>query len=269
MIASIFWDPSPFIFDFPIPLLGRPLLWYGFLFALGFFCAYWVLLWGLTQEHTKKEAKRLAEKLTFYVILGTVIGARLGDLLFYQEWTLLFRNPSLIFKVWEGGLASHGGAAGILVALYLFSRKEKKISWLHLIDLIALATGVVCGFIRIGNFINQEILGKITNVPWAVVFGHPADGSAPAPRHPVQLYESLYYFLLFFFLIYLWRKYPSIRQEGKLCGILLIFVFTFRFFIEFLKEESSVLFAPNAFLDMGQYLSIPFIVLGVFLLLRK
>jgi prolipoprotein diacylglyceryl transferase len=269
MIGWLFWDPSPFVFKFSIPLLGRPILWYGLLFALGFFLAYWVLLWMLRQEAGKADAKRIAEKLTFYVILGTIIGARLGDLLFYQEWKQVFYNPSLIFTVWEGGLASHGGAAGILIALYLFSRREKKITWLHSIDLVAMPAGIVCGFIRIGNFVNQEILGKVTNLPWGVVFGHPADGSVPMPRHPVQLYEAFYYFLLFFLFFYLWRNSLFVRKEGKLCGLFLVFVFTFRFFIEFLKEESSVLFASNAFLDMGQYLSIPFILLGVFLLARK
>lgn len=269
MLAYFFWDPSPYVFDFPLPVLQRPILWYGLLFALGFFLAYWILFWALANEHSKKEAKRLSEKLTLYVVLGTIIGARVGDLLFYQEWKPLFRDPTLIFKIWEGGLASHGGALGILIALFVFSKREKKITCLHLIDLIALPAGIVCGFIRIGNFINQELIGKITTVPWAVIFGHPADGSSPVPRHPVQIYESVYYFFLFFLSYFLWRKYQYFRQEGKICGLFLILAFTFRFFIEFLKEEPSVLLSRNALLSMGQWLSIPFVILGVFLLVYK
>lgn len=257
------------MFDFHIPLLDRPILWYGFFFATGFFAAYWVLLWMLKKKMGSVHAKKVAERLTFYVIVGTVVGARLGDLIFYQEWGPILRDPTLIFRVWEGGLASHGGAAGILIALYIFSRREKTLSWLELVDHIALPAGLVCGFIRIGNFVNQELLGKVTTVPWAVVFGHPADGSLPVPRHPVQLYESIGYFVLFFVTLTLWRKFPKIRAPGRVSGLFLILVFLFRFFIEFFKEEASLQISEGSFFDMAQFLSLPFILFGVFLLVRK
>lgn len=259
------WDPSPYMFEFSIPLLNRPILWYGFFFALGFFIAYRVILWVLPQQ----EGKRVAEKLAWYVILGTVIGARLGDVLFYQDWDVIRRDPISVVKVWEGGLASHGGALGILVALYLFSLKEGMFSFLEWVDRVALTAGCVGGLIRIGNFVNQELVGTPSTVPWAVVFGHPADGSSPVPRHPVQLYEAFAYFFFFFFMLFLWKKVPAIQKPGRATGLFVVLVFSFRFVIEFWKEEASRHLTSQAFLDMAQYLSLPFIVLGFFLLARK
>ncbi len=268
-MSYIFWDPSPYVFDFNLPLLNRPILWYGFFFALGFFLAYLVLLNLLRKEFSSIEAKRLTEKLTLYVVVGTVLGARLGDLFFYQDWQTLLHNPSLVFRIWEGGLASHGGAAGILIALCLFVKKEKKIGLLPLIDRIALCSGVVAGCIRLGNFVNQELLGIPTTLPWGVIFGHPADGSLPTPRHPVQLYESVFYFFLFFLLKFLWKNYPKLHLPGKISGIFILLVFGFRFFVEFIKEEASPYLPLHAPLDMAQYLSVPFIALGIFLLVWK
>lgn len=265
----IFWDPSPYLFDFNIPLLNRPILWYGFLFALGFFLAYFVLLNLLRKDFSPLEAKHLTEKLTLYVVIGTVVGARLGDLFFYQEWRALLRDPAIIFRVWEGGLASHGGAVGILIALYLFAKREKKIALFPLIDRIALCSGVVAGCIRLGNFFNQELLGTPTVLPWGVIFGHPADGSIPTPRHPVQLYEAFFYFFLFFLLYFLWKKYPKLRLPGKISGLFILLVFGFRFFIEFFKEEASPYLSLHAPLDMAQYLCFPFLALGIFFLVWK
>lgn len=261
----IHWDPSPEMFAFPIPLLGRPILWYGFCFALGFALSYYALLY-LLRQITASKAKFLAEHLSFYVILGTLIGARLGDVLFYQRPSDYLTDPWMIVKVWEGGLASHGGVMGIIVAVFLFSRKYRDLSFLKLLDLLSIVAGLAAGCIRIGNFINQEILGTVTDVPWAVVFGHPADHSAPAPRHPVQLYEALFYFSLFALLFFYVRKKKWL--EGRLTGLFLLLVFTFRFFIEFFKEEQSRLITNGTF-DMGQFLSIPLVLLGLYLLCRQ
>jgi len=257
------------MFQFNLPLLGRPILWYGFLFALGFLIGYWILLYllkHLPEKQVKTQAKILAEKLTFYVIVGTIVGARLGDVLFYQSPAVYLRDPLSIIKVWEGGLASHGGAAGILIALWLFSRKYTMLPWSRWLDLVVIPTGVVGFFIRFGNFINQEILGKITTVPWAVVFGHPADHSLPAPRHPVQLYEALYYLAVFGLLFWLFQKKKF--RNGQIGGLFLILVFAFRFAIEFFKEEQSTLMGVHSLFDMGQLLSLPFFALGLYLWFR-
>lgn len=258
------------MFHFNLPLLGRPILWYGFCFATGFLIGYWVfvyLLRHVREKEVKIQAKTLAEKMTFYVIVGTVVGARLGDVFFYQSPSTYLHDPFSIFKVWTGGLASHGGALGILIALWLFSRRYPVLSWSRWLDLVVVPAGIVGFFIRIGNFINQEVLGKITDVPWAVVFGHAADGSLPAPRHPVQLYEALFYLTVFGLLFWLFHKKEL--REGRLAGLFLVLVFSFRFFIEFFKEEQSVLLSGSHLFDMGQLLSLPFLVLGLYLLFRK
>lgn len=269
-ILSIVWDPAREMFSFNLPLLNRPILWYGFFFALGFFLGFWVLRYLLSQkEGLKVSGKEAAEQITFYVLMGAVIGARLGDVLFYQDFSCFLHNPLAIIKFWEGGLASHGGAVGILVALTLLStgkRKERlQLSFRNILDLVVIPTALAGALIRVGNFFNQEILGKATTLPWGVRFLHPMDGSAPIVRHPVQIYESLFYFGLFLFFLILWKRRPSMRAEGKVSGLFIILMFTFRFLIEFIKAEQSVYIASDAWLTMGQYLSLPFIGLGLLL----
>jgi prolipoprotein diacylglyceryl transferase len=270
MLSYFYWDPSKALIPWNLPLLGRPLLWYGFLFALGFLIAYGVFLTLLrheTAKEVKANSKKIADNLTFYIILGAVIGARLFDVLFYENWKAIEADPWSVIKVWEGGLASHGAVVGILVALAIFQKRHRFCSWGHLLDLLVLPAAVVAFFIRVGNFINQEILGKPTDVPWAVIFGHPADGSFPVPRHPVQLYEAFYYLAIF---IMLWalRKKWSRWKDGRLCGLFLILIFTFRFFVEFFKEEQSWWLYGSP-MTMGQLLSIPFVLFGLYLTLRK
>ena len=270
-LAFVVWDPRPELFPYVLPLLGRQIFWYGALFALGFLLGYFVLLSLLRffDTFSKKERKAIAEKVAVYVIIGTLLGAHLGDILFYQSWQRILEEPLSLIKEWGRGLASHGGAVGILCALGLLSHRFKKkyplLTWRRLIDLLAPPTALAGGFIRIGNFFNQEILGKPTDLPWAVLFLHPADGGAIVPRHPVQLYESLYYFALFFLLYFLWKYFPKFRVEGKSGGLFFLAVFSFRFLIEYLKVEQSVHIAPGSPLTMGQYLSLPFILLGLWL----
>lgn len=267
----IFWDPPQEVIPYVLPLLGRPLLWYGFFFALAFFAAYWVLRCLLASLGFSIALRRqFSDQLTLYIVLGTLIGARLGDILLYQHVSYYLEHPLAIFQIWQGGLASHGGAVGILVALALFYYRNKKkypaISFFRLIDLLGVVAPLSGALIRIGNLFNQEILGTVTQVPWAFVFGHPADGTPPAPRHPVQLYESLYYFLTFGVLAFLWKKGIQ-KREGLLAGLSLSFIFLFRLFIEQLKEEQSVLLGANNLLTMGQILSLPLLLLGVYLIL--
>jgi prolipoprotein diacylglyceryl transferase len=284
LFGYFYWDPDRALFNIDLPFLERPILWYGFLFAMGFFIAYWLLVYLLRNyflHHCQgdrlaimqpgKEARDVAEKLTLYAIVGTIIGARLGDVLFYQDWAALMRDPLSAIRIWEGGLASHGGAIGILIGIIYAGRALRQtypfLSWIRILDLIALPTLLAASCIRVGNFINQEILGKSTTLPWAVVFGHPADGSAALPRHPVQLYEACAYLLIFSILIAGWKR--GICREGKMSGLFLIATFLARFLLEFLKEEQSVYLTAESLLSMGQILSIPFLLLGGWLFFQS
>ncbi len=361
IIAYLFWDPSPICFR--IPLLDRPIMWYGVLFALGFFIGFCVLkllftyffalrpeiakddiedisllqkslktqfpaskldgncatslstelnlvvieptslgfspkwiyqlfskffskeekasllrrlfleknVYGLTTLASKSQV--LAEKITFYVMIGAVIGARLGHMLFYEAPSYYLTNPSVIFRVWEGGLASHGGVIGILVSVLIFVLKQRKkfpsMSFLRIIDFAVIPTALAGAFIRFGNFVNQEILGVGSKLPWAIVFGHPADGSTQIARHPVQIYAVVFYLVTFLFLVHLFVRKKVFRKKGLLTGMFFVLVFSFRFVLEFIKESQSELVAQNSLLNMGQILSIPVVIVGIGLLIRN
>lgn len=275
----IYWDPDP---DFVIiPGLNWPIKWYGLFFALGFALGfvlfkellfrYFQLTRSEPQDELKKLALKITDKLTLYMVIATIIGAKLGHFLFYEDPKDYLQSPrELLFS--REGLASHGAAIGILLALWLFAKRAKRfdpdLGWLRLLDFICIPTALAGGFIRLGNFINQEILGTLTNRPWGVLFGHPADGSFPATRHPVQLYEALFYFAVFFLLWRLSRKSHLLLAKGWLIGLFLCLVFAFRFAVEFLKEEQSRLLSLSGHLTMGQWLSLPFILLGALLFYR-
>lgn len=209
----------------------------------------------------------LADKLMWFLLGGTIIGARLGHVFFY-EWPRFSAHPIDILKVWEGGLASHGGTLGIIIALVGYYKMMEKsfpeLTFVSLMDIIAVPTGLAAYFIRIGNFANQEIIGVPTNIPFAIIFGHPADGSYPVPRHPAQLYEAIAYLATFFFLYALWYKKAEKLREGVISGLFFICIFGSRFLVEFIKQPLSSMI-DESFLQTGQYLSIPFILLGVYL----
>jgi len=229
-------------------------------------------LFGNALTTLKQTAYFLADRLCWFAVAGTVIGARLGAVIFY-DWPLYANNPIEIFKVWHGGLASHGGVLGVIAALYLYvkyvQRWVPKLTLLRLLDIVAIPGALAGCFIRLGNFMNQEILGIPTSMPWGVIFGHPVDGSVPQPRHPVQLYEAAAYLLIFVFLWRIWKKQPSqTSRPGEIVGWLFLLLFGSRFVIEFLKAtQTSVLDTP--WIQMGQLLSIPFIALGIYLILRS
>lgn len=273
-MAHLVWDPSPEMFHFNLPLLGRPLLWYGFLFACGFFAAYGVLLYllrsyfSISAKLNKQRASAFAESLSFYVMVGAIIGARLGDLLFYQDWHAVIHQPLSLIAVWEGGLSSHGGAAGILIALVLFSKRNQLVFW-KVLDFVVIPTTLAAVFIRIGNFMNQEILGIQTTLPWGVIFLHPVDGGMIVPRHPAQLYEAGLYLCIFLILLWDWHRRPPFEREGRMSGLFLVLVFVARFCVEFLKVEQSVYLKSGSLLTMGQWLSLPFVALGIWLFYRS
>ena len=256
LLSFIEWSVSPEIFHIG-PFSIR---WYGFLFALGFVVGYFIMGWIYNQEGRKKSE---VEQLAVYMIFGTVIGARLGHCLFYNPEFYL-SNPIEILKVWEGGLASHGAAIGIVIALYLYAKKQKDISLLWILDRVVIVVALAGCFIRLGNLFNSEIIGQATEVPWAFIF----TAVDELPRHPTQLYESIAYFLIFLILLFIYYKKKKNLSNGLLFGLFLVLVFTFRFFVEFVKENQSSFEAGMA-LNMGQILSIPFVITGFIFIIRS
>lgn len=227
--------------------------WYGLLFALGFIVAFQIVQWMFRRENKNIED---LDRLLWFVLIGVVVGARLGHVIFYDP-EFYFSNPIKILKVWEGGLASHGGAIGALIALYLFKRK-RNYSYLWLLDRLAVPTALVGCFIRSGNFFNSEIYGIQTAVPWAVIFQRVDN----LPRHPAQLYEALSYLLIFILLFTLYKTTQIKNKSGMLFGILLATVFFARILVEFVKTKQAA-YSSDLLLSTGQILSLPFIIIGI------
>ena len=349
-LSFIVWDPVAEV----IPGWSIP-RWYGLLFALGFLVSQQLLIYIFKKEG---KSEKDVELLTVYIVVATIVGARLGHVLFYGASHYL-SNPIEIFKVWEGGLASHGGAIGILIALYLYVKKKKNQTYLWVVDRLVIAVSITGCLIRFGNFMNSEILGLPTNGNFGVVFArgleeglentYPeiqnveaskgtnpdvADGFVPLAyeitfakkdlqekqvrqllesnikntlvryssrqepnlfepaneplkydltrkngiytakihtngiaRHPAQLYESIYCFLLFILLLLIWYKKREKTPEGLLFGLFLVILWTLRFIDEFFKENQEA-FEESLPLNMGQILSIPLVLLGIFILFR-
>ncbi len=255
--ASIVWDVNPVMIELG-PLQVR---WYGLLFALAFIAGYAVLdKLVFKREGLKTE---LLDKLATYVIIGTVLGARLGHVFFYEPAYYL-SNPEKILAIWQGGLASHGAAIGILLAIYFYCRKTKK-TFFWVLDRLVIVVALGGFFIRMGNLMNSEIYGNLTNLPWGFVFVR--DGQTE-PRHPTQIYEGLSYLLLFFGLLYYYIRNYTTMRSGTIFGIFLIVLFGLRFLIEFIKEP-QVAFETSMTLNMGQWLSLPFVLFGIWLLIKK
>lgn len=250
------WNASPQIFT-----IGNfEIRWYGLLFASSFLFGYRILRKMFILE---KKPEADLEQLFVAMFLGTTLGARLGHCFFYEPEYFL-THPLEILMIWKGGLASHGAAVGILIALYFFSKKKNYATWLWTVDRIVVAVALGGSLIRLGNFMNSEIIGKKTDLPWAVVFAH----IDSFPRHPTQLYESFLYFLIFILLFSIYKKKQGHLSDGFLTGLFFVLVFTTRFFVEFLKEN-QVAFEEKMALNMGQILSIPSILFGLFLIIRS
>jgi phosphatidylglycerol---prolipoprotein diacylglyceryl transferase len=257
----IIWNANPEI----LPLGPLSLRWYGILFAVSFYFGYLIF-----KKIFKKEGHplELLEQLLVYVAFGTIIGARLGHVLFYSP-SEYFSDPISILKVWEGGLASHGAAVGILIALYLFVRKYK-FNYLWLLDRVAIVIALSGVFIRMGNLMNSEIFGVATSLPWGFKFIRSSEfANLPIEEipacHPTQIYEAFSYLLIFIFLFWAYNKELYIKYKGRMFGIFLVLLFTARFLIEYIKNPQEN-FEKSLPLDMGQLLSIPFIVAGIVLI---
>ncbi len=253
--AVVHWDVNPEIFR-----IGNfAVRWYGLLFASGFLFGYMILTKMFRKEGVSLE---VLDRLTIYVAVGTVVGARLGHVCFYEP-SYFCAHPGEIIKIWHGGLASHGAAIGILLALWLF-KKKTGYSFLWTLDRVVVVVALAGFFIRMGNLMNSEIYGVPTSLPWGFVFER---NHETVPKHPTQIYEALSYLLIFFYLRHLYYKRDGKVPEGLLFALFLILIFTARFFIEFIKEPQEA-FEQALPLDMGQILSIPFILAGIGLLVR-
>ncbi len=267
MLSYITWNVSPDIFTIPeIMGLGPfTIRWYGLLFAAGFLIGQQIMTYVY-----KKEGKPLEDidTLTLVMVASTVLGARLGHFLFYEPEVLL-KNPLEVILPPFAGLASHGALVGILFGLWLYTRKRQYTgqTFLWLTDRMVLLVALAGAFIRFGNLMNSEIIGTITDKPWGFLFMQNTEFSQ-YPRHPAQLYESITCLILFFILFALWNKYKAATPPGRLLGIFLIWIFGLRFMYEFLKEN-QVSFEDSLALNMGQILSIPAVLLGVYLVLRS
>ena len=260
MILSVNWDVSPVIFN----IGSFQLRYYGVLFIAGFYLGYYMF-----RNFFRREGKplELLDSLLWCLFLCTIVGARLGHVLFYQPGYYL-ANPVEILKVWEGGLASHGGTIAIMIGMWWFVKKygrKHNFGYIWLLDRLAVATAFAAMFIRLGNLMNSEIYGHETSLPWGFVF---LQNGETVAKHPTQLYEALCYFATGVILYAIYKYALPKIKEGLLLGIFFIGIFLSRFFIEFVKEN-QVGFEEGMTLNMGQLLSIPFVLLGVFLIVRS
>jgi prolipoprotein diacylglyceryl transferase len=255
ILAQVRWDVDPIIFN----LGPLPIRWYSVGWLLAFGVGFFILQWIYRKEGKPEEDP---EPVLFYTLVGAMIGARLGHCLFYRP-DFYLANPIEIIAVWKGvrGLASHGGALGILLSLFIYTRRHPDQPYLWLMDRVVVPTALGGMFIRLGNLMNSEILGVPSDGPWAMVFLR----VDTLPRHPAQLYEALAYLLIFLVLFTYYRKRGTDIPHGRLLGAFLVLIFTARFFIEFVKER-HVPFEAGLPLSMGQFLSIPMVALGVGLL---
>ena len=263
-LLYILWNP-----DLEIFRIGNfAIRWYSTCWLIGLALAYFIVKW-LYKDQKVKDA--YFDPLFMYCFLGILIGARLGHCLFYQpeyflsSWTHVVEMFLPIHQMADGswkftgyeGLASHGGTIGLMVALYLYYRKTGMNLW-HVLDDIAIATPITACFIRLGNLMNSEIIGTPTNVPWAFIF----ERVDMTPRHPGQLYEAIAYFFFFFVMLHFYKRTSKKVGTGFYFGLCLTLIFTFRFFIEYTKDI-QVDFESGMIFNMGQLLSIPFIIIGI------
>ena len=255
LLLAIEWGPSPEI----VSIGPLSLRWYGLMFALGFLFGLWMVRRMFLAEGAPEE---WLDKCFMYIVAGTIIGARLGHVFFY-DWDYYSQNLSEIPMVWKGGLASHGGGIAVFLALWLFSKRVSKKSIFWILDKVAVPTALVGAMIRFGNLMNSEILGKPTGSDWGFIFTRIDD----VARHPVQLYESGAYVLIFFLLYYLYWYTNKRNQQGYIIGLYFALTFGARFLLErFKASQGGFETALGDTLSTGQWLSIPFVLGGLLLM---
>lgn len=259
MLGYVYWDADPVL----ISLGPIAIRWYGLMFVVGFFVGYHIV--SRMFRHEGAPEKWLGILLA-YVMVGTIVGARLGHVFFYN-WDYYSNHLSEIPKLWEGGLASHGGTIGNIIAVYLFTWfvTKKPASWTF--DKLVVPIALVGGLIRLGNLMNSEIYGGPTDLPWGFVFERAHE---TLPAHPTQIYEALCYFALFALLMWMYWKRNSEERPWLITGVFFVGIFLPRFLIEYIKnvqEPWELAMRAQYGLDQGQLLSIPFILLGVALII--
>jgi len=254
-LEHFIWNADPVL----LALGPITIHWYGALFASSIFAGLYFMKWIYLQENKNVEA---LDNQLIYVVVGIIIGARLGHCFFYDP-DYYFSNPLKILAIWEGGLASHGGGLGAIIGIY-FHTKKSDFSFIWILDRLAITTALFGIFVRSANFVNAEIIGKQTDVPWAVVFER-VDNVA---RHPAQLYEAIAYAIIFITLTALYKLTKIKSYQGMLLGLFLILTFTARFIIEFFKQQQAA-YSIDISMNTGQMLSIPFFMIGVFLMFRS
>lgn len=261
VLNYIHWNPDPEI----VNIFGISIRYYGLLFVGGLILSIYLLGWIFKREQIPSQN---LEILSVYGVIGILAGARLGHCLFYEPSYYLAHPLEMILPVTfspDGGikftgyqgLASHGGVLGVLIALYFYSRKTKQ-SMIDTLDLIAVVAGILFAFIRLGNFMNSEIIGTPTTKPWGVIFERVDN----VPRHPAQLYEAISYLIIFAIMMFLYKRMRDRLKNGFLFGLATVLFFTARFIIEFVKEN-QVGFERGMTFNMGQLLSLPFILTGI------
>ncbi|MCU0353383.1 MAG: prolipoprotein diacylglyceryl transferase [Cytophagales bacterium] len=268
VFSAVVWDVSPEIFHLKIWDTTVSVAWYGLLFAISFIVGQ-RLLFHIFRREGKPATD--VDLLTIYAVVAAVIGARLGHFVFY-EWETLLTDPWHWFRTLVTppfrGLASHGGTVGILVALYWYARQKTDQSFLWVTDRVVIPVSLGAALIRLGNLFNSEIYGKPTDLPWGFLFVQETDPRLlpVVPRHPTQLYEAFFYLFLLALTFSLWKHKREQLSEGFLTGLFLTLLFTFRFLVEFLKNDQAA-FEASLSLNMGQILSIPAVLAGVMLLI--
>ena len=256
---AIHWDVNPEIFS----LGAISIRWYSVLFISGFILGWYIFKWFFKREGI---SEKLLDPLLYTLLIGTIVGARLGHCLFYQpDYYLTAEHFWEIFQPWKGGLASHGGTIALFIAMWWFAKhygKKHDFDFIWILDHLCIAVCFAATFIRLGNLMNSEIYGDVTTLPWGFVFEGRGETE---PKHPTQLYEALSYAILGVALILMYKNRVKWMYKGSYIGIFFIVLFGMRFLIEFIKED-QVAFEAGMALNMGQWLSIPFILIGVGLL---
>ena len=265
MLAYIFWNPDPVAFS----LFGFDVRWYGMCWGLAFLSGYMMMSWLYKNQ---KIGKDKFDPLFFYIFIGVLVGARLGHCLFYEPGYWITHPVEMLLPIkkdaagaWHvvgyEGLASHGGVLGMMAAIWLYARRYK-VNVMRVLDNMGVLAPLSAAFVRLGNLMNSEIVGNATDVPWGFVFLHNGEDFA---RHPAQLYEALFYALLFIMIILIYKRMRHTVGKGFFFGFCLTGIFMFRFLVEFLKENQEA-FENGMPLNMGQLLSLPLIVVGVYCL---